>query len=113
MPDHETGLTPEMREIMGQPVPTLVAIEKLINAAKGDERKIEEIVRGYLRNAIFVFQRHTVMHALRGLDLKKDDLSPELQAQIAADTHDFMGKFRDWFLLELHAAYPQSKSPPN
>ncbi|MEG8219629.1 hypothetical protein OSJ57_03195 [Sphingomonas sp. HH69] len=110
MPDQETNLTPEIRETMDEPNPTVLAIEKLIHAAKGDEREIEKIVRGYLRNAIYVFQTHMMMHALRDLDLKKDDLSDELVAQIAADAGDYMHKFRDWLLIELNRANVKPKS---
>ena len=104
MPDLERKLTPEMQQTIADPNPTVVAIEKLINDANGNERSIEMIVRGYIRNAIYVFQRHMVTCALRDLDLKKDDLSEELVAQIVADAGEHMGKFRDWFLLELNRA---------
>lgn len=111
MADLERKLTPEMQQTIDEPNPTVLAIEKLIHSVKGDERAIETIVRGYIRNAIYVFQRHTVACALRDLDLKKDDLSEELMAQIVADTGEYMGKFRDWFLLELNHAYGKPKSP--
>lgn len=110
MPDLERKLSPEMQQTIDEPNPTVVAIEKLIHAAKGDERAIETIVRGYIRNAIYVFQRHMVASALRDLDLKKDDLSEELVAQIVADTGEYMGKFRDWLLLELNRANAKPKS---
>lgn len=110
MPDQATKLTPEMQQTIGEPNPTVLAIEKLIHAAKGDEQAIEKIVRGYIRNAIYVFQRHMVTSALRDLDLTKDDLSEELVAQIVADTGEYMGKFRDWFLLELNHANVKPKS---
>jgi hypothetical protein len=45
-----------------------------------------------------------VASALRDLDLTKDDLSEDLVAQIVADTGEYMGKFRDWLLLELNHA---------
>uniref|UniRef100_UPI001E3B5A46 hypothetical protein n=1 Tax=Novosphingobium sp. HII-3 TaxID=2075565 RepID=UPI001E3B5A46 len=44
------------------------------------------------------------------LDLKQDDLSEELLAQIAADTGSYMGKFRDWLLIELNRANAKPKS---
>ncbi|MDX3911375.1 MULTISPECIES: hypothetical protein [Sphingomonadaceae] len=110
MPDLERKLTPEMQQTIADPNPTVVAIEKLINDANGNERSIEMIVRGYIRNAIYVFQRHMVTCALRDLDLKKDDLSEELVAQIVADAGEHMGKFRDWFLLELNRANVKPKS---
>ena len=110
MSDEEMKLTPEMRQTMAEPDPTVLAIEKLIHAAKGDDKKIEKIVRGYLRNAIFVFQSHMVKRALRDLDLKQDELSDELLAQIAADTGGYMGKFRDWLLIELNRANVKPKS---
>ncbi|WP_298399065.1 hypothetical protein [Sphingobium sp.] len=110
MPDEEMKLTPEMLQTMAEPDPTVLAIEELIHAAKGDDKKIEKIVRGYLRNAIFVFQSHMVRRALRDLDLKQDELSDELLAQIAADTGGYMGKFRDWLLLELNRANVKPKS---
>jgi hypothetical protein len=110
MANLERKLSPEMQQTVDEPNPTVVAIEKLIHAAKGDERAIETIVRGYLRNAIYVFQRHMAACALRDLDLKKDDLSEELVAQIVADTGEYMDKFRDWFLLELNRANVKPKS---
>lgn len=110
MPDLEKALTPEMQQTVAEPNPTVLAIEKLIHAAKGDDKAIETIVRGYIRNAIYVFQRHMVSSALRDLDLTKDDLSEELVAQIAADAGEYMGKFRDWFLLELNRANVKPKS---
>ena len=104
MAELERKLTPEMQQTIADPNPTVLAIEKLIHAAKGDDKAIETIVRGYIRNAIYVFQRHMVASALRDLDLTKDDLSEDLVAQIVADTGEYMGKFRDWLLLELNHA---------
>jgi len=89
MPDEEMKLTPKMRQAMA---------------------KDRKIVRGYLRNAIFVFQSHMARRALRDLDLKQDDLSEELLAQIATDTGSYMGKFRDWLLIELNRANAKPKS---
>lgn len=51
-----------------------------------------------------------VRRALRDLDLKQDELSDELLAQIAADTGGYMGKFRDWLLIELNRANVRPKS---
>jgi hypothetical protein len=110
MSDQATKLTPEMQQTIDEPNPTVLAIEKLIRAAKGDERVIEKIVRGYIRNAIYVFQHHMVTGTLRDLDLKKADLSEELLAQIAADAGAYMGKFGDWLLLELNRANVKPKS---
>jgi len=110
MPDLERKLTPEMQQTIDDPNPTVAAIEKLIHAAKGDERAIETIGRGYIGNAIYFFQRHMVMCALRDLDLKREDLSEELLAQISADAGEHMGKFRDWLLLELNRTNVKPKS---
>lgn len=103
--------TPEMRQTMAEPDPTVLAIEKAYHApAKmGTIKRSKKIVRGYLRNAIFVFQGHMVRRALRDLDLKQDELSDELLDRSPPIQADIWNS-RDWLLIELNRANVKPKS---
>ncbi|AOH86929.1 hypothetical protein AWL63_18375 [Sphingomonas panacis] len=88
---------------MTDPNPPVAELDALIAKHGQDDKAIEAIVRGYLRCAIYVYQRHALIRALRHLKIDEFGLSDELVADFQAEGSKYVAQFRDWFVEEFRA----------
>lgn len=86
---------------MIDPNPSVADLDELIAKHSDDDAAMEEIVRGYLRCAIYVYQRHSVTRVLRTLQIDPSELTEELVSDLRAEGAKHVAEFRDWLIEEL------------
>lgn len=86
---------------MLDPNPSVADLDALLDRHRNDNAAMEKIVRGYLRCAIYSYQKHCVWRALRHIG--KDDWSfkEEDVAALRAEGAKSISDFRDWLIEEL------------
>ena len=83
---------------MLDPNPSVADLDALLDRHRNDDAAMEKIVRGYLRCAIYSYQKHCVWRALRHIG--KDDWSfkEEDVAALRAEGAKSISDFRDWLI---------------
>lgn len=86
---------------MINPNPSIADLDAMIAKNAHDDAAIEKIVRGYLRCAIYTYQKHSVTRALRFLQINETGLREELVADFREEGAKYVAEFRDWLVDEL------------
>ena len=86
---------------MLDPNPSIADLDAMLDRHRNDDAAMEKIIRGYLRCAIYSYQKHCVRRALRHIG--KDDWSfkEEDVAALRAEGAKSISDFRDWLIEEL------------
>lgn len=86
---------------MLDPNPAIADLDALIDRHIGDDAAMENVVRGFLRCAIYSYQRNCVSRALRHIGKDERSFREEDVAAFRAEGQQYVADFRDWIMEEL------------
>ncbi|EQB33531.1 hypothetical protein [Sphingobium ummariense] len=86
---------------MLDPNPSVADLDALLDRHADDDAAMENVVRGFLRCAIYSYQKHCVRRALRHIGKNEWSFREEDVAAFRAEGAQYVSDFRDWIIEEL------------